>query len=138
MLRAEPGVEFGARWRVSPALHATRVERVAGMVGMEIIPGELGKLLDSHARRCKNSRPLTAAGVWSGKSPLRPSLTSSAARGGGDRNGSSVAHEVDAVELVAEALAGGERGLEITFSEQVSIDLAFSDDGGVAPPHRAR
>ena len=43
--------------------------RVAGMVGMEIIPGELGKLLDSGERRCRNSRPLTAAGVWSGKSP---------------------------------------------------------------------
>src|SRR5438034_10983962 len=44
----------------------------------------------------------------------------------------SMAHEVDAVELVAEALAGGERGLEIGLAQYIGVDLALGDDGGVA------
>src|SRR5947199_6931430 len=44
----------------------------------------------------------------------------------------SMAHEIDAIELVAEALAGGERGLEIALAEHIGVDLALRDDGGVA------
>ena len=36
------------------------------------------------------------------------------------------------MELVAEASAGGERGLEIGFAEHISVDIALGDDGGVA------
>src|SRR5262249_44424833 len=43
-----------------------------------------------------------------------------------------MAHEIDAIELVAEALAGGESRLEIGFSENVSFDLADGDHGRVA------
>ena len=43
-----------------------------------------------------------------------------------------MAHEIDPVELVAEALAGGERGLKIGFAEHISLDLAEGDDSGVA------
>src|SRR5271155_5980933 len=41
-------------------------------------------------------------------------------------------HEIDAMELVAEASAGGERGLEIGLAERIGVDFAFGDDGGVA------
>ena len=41
-------------------------------------------------------------------------------------------HEIDAMELVAEASAGGERSLEIGLAEHIGVDFAFGDDGGVA------
>jgi hypothetical protein len=43
-----------------------------------------------------------------------------------------VAQEIDAVKLVAEALAGGERGLEIGLAEYISVDRVLGDHGGVA------
>ena len=43
-----------------------------------------------------------------------------------------MAHEIDAVKLVTEALAGGERGLEIGLAEHISVDRVSGDDGGVA------
>src|SRR5260370_28352354 len=43
-----------------------------------------------------------------------------------------MAHEIDAIELVAEALAGRERGLEIGLSERIRVDIALGDDGGIA------
>ena len=39
-----------------------------------------------------------------------------------------LAHEIDAVKLVTEALAGGERGLEIGLSEHISVDCITGDD----------
>ena len=41
-------------------------------------------------------------------------------------------HEIDAVKLVAEALAGRDGGLEIGFAEYIGVDLGDGDDGGVA------
>src|SRR5215472_12726244 len=41
-------------------------------------------------------------------------------------------HKVDAIELVAEALARRECGLEIGLAEHVSIHLTLGDDGGIA------
>ena len=41
-------------------------------------------------------------------------------------------HEIDAVKLVTEALAGGERGLEIGLAEHISVDRVSGDDGSVA------
>ena len=41
-------------------------------------------------------------------------------------------HEIDAVELVAKALAGGDRGLEVGFAEHVGVDLGDGDDGADA------
>ena len=43
-----------------------------------------------------------------------------------------VAQEVDAVELVSEALAGGERGLEIAFAEHISVRRLWGNDSGIA------
>src|SRR5437870_1586867 len=43
-----------------------------------------------------------------------------------------MAHEINAVELVAEGLAGGERGLEIILSQHIGVDLLDGHDCGVA------
>jgi hypothetical protein len=43
-----------------------------------------------------------------------------------------VPQEIDPRELVAEALVGGERGLEIVLTEHISIYLALRDDSCVA------
>src|SRR6185436_20764933 len=43
-----------------------------------------------------------------------------------------MAHEIDAVELVAEALAGGEGGLKIVLSQDVSVDTVDRHHGGIA------
>ena len=43
-----------------------------------------------------------------------------------------MAHEVDAVELVAESLAGGECALKVGLAEHISVDLANRDNGRVA------
>src|SRR5882724_4259566 len=43
-----------------------------------------------------------------------------------------MAHEINAVELVPEGLAGGERGLEILLSEHIGVDLPYGHDCGVA------
>src|SRR5215831_5032617 len=43
-----------------------------------------------------------------------------------------MADKIDAVELVAKALAGGERGFEISLAEHIGVDLAFGDNSGVA------
>src|SRR6266404_9399892 len=41
-------------------------------------------------------------------------------------------HEIDTVELVAEALAGSDRGLEIGFAEHIGVDPGDGDDGSIA------
>jgi hypothetical protein len=38
-----------------------------------------------------------------------------------------MANEIDAVELVTEALAGGERGLEVGLAEHISVDRILGD-----------
>src|SRR5438270_13437827 len=43
-----------------------------------------------------------------------------------------MAHEIYAMELVAEAAAGGQRGLEIGLAEHIGIDFALGDDGSIA------
>src|SRR5215471_10307113 len=43
-----------------------------------------------------------------------------------------MADKIDAVELVAKALAGGERSFEISLAEHIGVDLAFGDNSGVA------
>src|SRR5215471_15082956 len=43
-----------------------------------------------------------------------------------------MAHEIDAIELVAEALAGRERGLEVGLAEHVSVHFGLGNDRGVA------
>src|SRR5690242_10079012 len=44
----------------------------------------------------------------------------------------SMAHEIYAMQLVAEAAAGGQRCLEIGLAEHIGIDFALGDDGGIA------
>src|SRR6202008_446658 len=80
----------------------------------------------AHSSR-RRATPRRKPSAFMARPPASPSR-----HDGGDALDRSMAHEVDAVELVAESLAGGECALKVGLAEHISVDLANRDNGRVA------